>query len=188
MLDNTAKLSDIITELQNLEGINQKADLVSVIGSPAQSTDTIATLIADIQSNKNNLATNLTNKGQSASGTNTLANLINLVNNLADVGSKRYATGTFVGVAYNLATVSGLAFKPSMVTYYTSNQLGFFSTAKVYFTSVMTDAYGVEIQKPSTTIGHNDMYSANATNYTLNNDGFSCLPIVSGTFNWKAWE
>ena len=31
MLDSTAKLNDIITELQSLEGINQKADLKSAL-------------------------------------------------------------------------------------------------------------------------------------------------------------
>jgi hypothetical protein len=53
MLDNTAKLSDIITELQNLEGINQKADLKSALiskGISASDTDSMSTLISKVNS------------------------------------------------------------------------------------------------------------------------------------------
>lgn len=52
-MDNTAKLSDIITELQALEGINQKADLKSALvakGISVSDTDSMADLISKVNS------------------------------------------------------------------------------------------------------------------------------------------
>lgn len=53
-LDNTAKISDIITTLQNLEGINQKADLKSALvakGISVADTASIADMINIVNSN-----------------------------------------------------------------------------------------------------------------------------------------
>lgn len=53
-MDNTAKLSDIISALQTMEGINQKADLKSVLvnkGVNALDTDDMATLIGYVSNN-----------------------------------------------------------------------------------------------------------------------------------------
>jgi len=53
MLDSTAKLNDIITELQSLEGINQKADLKSALvakGVSASDTDSMADLVSKVNS------------------------------------------------------------------------------------------------------------------------------------------
>lgn len=55
-LENTASIKDIITSLQSMEGINAKADLASVVGSPATAEDTMATMVNHIQSAKNELA------------------------------------------------------------------------------------------------------------------------------------
>lgn len=55
-LDNTTSIKDIITTLQSVEGINAKADLASVVGSPATADDAMVTITNTIQQAKNDLA------------------------------------------------------------------------------------------------------------------------------------
>ncbi|MHB8034714.1 hypothetical protein CF069_12400 [Clostridium botulinum] len=53
MLDNTAKISEIITALENMQGLNQKADLKSALiakGINASDTDGVSNLIAKLNS------------------------------------------------------------------------------------------------------------------------------------------
>ncbi|ABS41527.1 hypothetical protein [Clostridium botulinum] len=53
MLDNTAKIGEIITALENMQGLNQKADLKSALiakGINALDTDGVANLIAKLNS------------------------------------------------------------------------------------------------------------------------------------------
>jgi hypothetical protein len=56
-----AKIADIIASLTESTGINQKVELADVIGLPALPTDSIATQVAILQSNRQTLitATNL---------------------------------------------------------------------------------------------------------------------------------
>jgi len=56
-----------------------KTDIASVIGSPATSGDTFTQLKTHIQTSKNDLATNLTAKGQTSAGTETLDALVDKV-------------------------------------------------------------------------------------------------------------
>lgn len=119
-LDNTAKLSDIITAMQGLTGLDQKSNLVSVIGSPATATDDMATIISRLQTLKNTGATNLTAKGQTATGTETLQSLIDKIGTMT-LG-KKFATGTLGQTATN-QTISGLTFTPTLIllAYATTN-------------------------------------------------------------------
>lgn len=87
-MDNTAKISDIITTLQELEGINQKADLKSALvskGVDALDTDNMADLISKLNS----------------------ANLV--------LNGKKFATSTGTTDSGGNMTVSGLAFRPRYV-------------------------------------------------------------------------
>lgn len=105
-----------------------KTNIANVIGSPATTSDTFAQLVSRITTNKSNLATNLTNKGQSASASETLAALIAKVANINT--GKKWATGTLTSgsqllpftLASNLTVANlvpiecqGLAFRPSVV-------------------------------------------------------------------------
>lgn len=125
-LDNTASIKDIITSLQSMEGINAKADLASVVGSPAQDTDTMATIIGHIQVAKNELAMKMNGD---AKGTDPLQKLIG---ELA-IG-KKWALGTFTHVDQQQGhTITGLGFRPSVVVgydtsgYITGRAGGFFA-------------------------------------------------------------
>lgn len=71
---------------------NGKSLIANVVGNPLLATDTFQQQHDKIQTLKNTFATNLTNKEQSASGTESLNNLINKVANI-NVG-KRWASGT----------------------------------------------------------------------------------------------
>ena len=59
-----------------------KTSIATVVGSPTLSNDTFPKIKNDIQIQKNNLATNLTNKGQSSVGTETLKSLVDKVVNI----------------------------------------------------------------------------------------------------------
>lgn len=70
-----------------------KTGLASVIGSPATAADSFGTLNGLVQTDKNTLASNLTAKGVSAAGTETLAGLVGKVANVPTSTFKSY-TGT----------------------------------------------------------------------------------------------
>ncbi|GED59381.1 hypothetical protein ABER61_16095 [Brevibacillus formosus] len=112
-LPSTASIKDIITSLQTMECINQKADLASVVGSPAASTDDVATIITKIQNAKNTLAANITAKGTVASGSESVQTLVNKVGLLS--GVKKWASGTISTDANGNLTVTGLGFMPSVI-------------------------------------------------------------------------
>ena len=92
---------------------NGKSSIAAVIGSPATSGDTFATLANHIQNAKNTMATNLTNKGTSASGTETLQSLADKIANVNT--GKPFATGSlsFYTVGSDVAVeTSVLGFTP----------------------------------------------------------------------------
>jgi hypothetical protein len=115
---STASVAEIITKLQDLEVINSKADLVSVVGSPAVNTDPLADIIADIQTAKTSLAAKLSAGGITATNTEALQSLVGK----ATIG-KEWASGTQAVSNYmqqyyyqiGPLTVSGLSFTPSLV-------------------------------------------------------------------------
>lgn len=109
-LDNKASIKDIITSLQNLEGINAKAELASVIGSPMTDEDTMSKMVNQIQTSKNELAGKI---GEGAEGTEPLQSLVDKVY----VGMKM-ANGTFINPPddiYPQGTIRGLDFEPKVV-------------------------------------------------------------------------
>ena len=106
-LDNTAKLADIIAALQTMEGINAKAELASVVGSPANADDTMATINRVIQGAKNTLAAKM---DDGSSGAEPLEALIEKL----FVG-KKWASGTVASSNATFLEITGLTFKPSTI-------------------------------------------------------------------------
>lgn len=76
---------------------NGKTDIASVIGSPATAGDTFTQLKTHIQNSKDELATNLTSKGQSSTGAEALAILITKIQNINT--GKGFASGTVTSTA-----------------------------------------------------------------------------------------
>lgn len=107
-LDNTASIKDIITSLQNMEGISAKADLASVVGSPASADDTMVTIVNHIQTSKNKGATNLSAKEVPANGNESLDSLMTKIGQIET--GKKWASGTSTSIGYIL-DVSGLDFR-----------------------------------------------------------------------------
>ncbi|GAA4704071.1 hypothetical protein [Brevibacillus fulvus] len=111
-LPSTATIKDIIAALQTMEAVNQKADLAAVVGSPAVSTDDVATIITKLQNAKNTLATNINTQGlNTANGSESLSSLAGKV---AAIPVKRSANGNLMRQA-NSTVVTGLGFKPRVV-------------------------------------------------------------------------
>jgi hypothetical protein len=92
---------------------NHKSSLANSLGS-GSSADSLQTLVSTrLQELKNTLATNLTNKGQTANGSETLLSLINKVANVNT--GKKWATGTVASDSSGMVTVNGLNFKPTVI-------------------------------------------------------------------------
>lgn len=107
--------TDVQSCLQNLFTFadNGKKNIATVIGSPLTSTDTFDSMKSKIQTLKNTFASNLTSKGQSSSGSDTLNNLINKIANIST--GKKSAFGVNYPISYKEFSISGLDFKPSIV-------------------------------------------------------------------------
>lgn len=175
-LDNTAKLSDIISFLQALEGINQKADLVSVLGSPAVGTDDFATLIGRIQTEKNTFATNLATKGQAAIGTEAFSALVGKVGSI--IIGKKWASGSgnVSGGSPWTLTATGLTFTPTIVII--RNTVG-----SPPYHSYCPSIYGSSWNRGNTVVTTSGTFSVSSS-------GFVATLGVTGTplCNWLAIE
>jgi hypothetical protein len=176
---------------------NGKEDIASVIGNPATNEDTFTQLKTHIQNSKNTLATNLTNKGQSSIGTETL---LDLVAKVASVNTgKKFATGQFGALFPNSPqTVLGLAFKPSLVIIYlqTGGDAESFTTiSDAYFSQ---DAYGNKIyasnvyRQTNTPSWYNyRAISLSDANYKIISNGFvftSLNDLSQSIYKWIAIE
>lgn len=205
-LDNTAKIADIISLLQSVQGTNQRADLASVIGSPAVGTDPVATLIGMLQTDKNNMASRLVGFGESAAGTESMDSLVAKIPNTprkkiasgvvtaeGDVSAVIYADGSNTSATFTKIQVTGLDFLPSKIIALATG-LSTDRNTVVYFDSPLNGSN-------NGTIGVTWGYTANVatrnianirkdgTHSFVNNGGFR-LPVVSpGTvYTWWAFE
>jgi hypothetical protein len=173
---------------------NGKTDIASVIGSPATSGDTFTQLKTHIQNRKNELATNLSAKGQASVGTETLDALVDKVA-LVNTG-KKFASGTVTssasqlsytwadgsGTNYAYVTVTGLLFQPSYILLKDAS----------HDRSTVYDARFVDTHK--ITIGTNRSTNLYKTvqiqaNAYVNATSFR-LPVgaLSTQFEWVAYE
>ncbi|MGO0058663.1 hypothetical protein ACTID9_01115 [Brevibacillus fluminis] len=199
-LPSTASIKDIIAALQAMEAINQKADLVSVVGSPALSTDDVATIISKLQTAKNTLAANITTQGTSATGTESLSALAAKVT----VGSsvRRWASGTGTTDSGAILNVSGLAFKPSVIILKmkagTNNYRKIFHDASSgNFDASTGGTWPIEVAWESwydPGNGYNPAMNwygtlSNNDKFTITSNSFSThCPVASASVSWFAYE
>ncbi|WP_318549305.1 phage tail protein [Geobacillus thermoleovorans] len=157
---------------------NGKSSIAAVIGSPATSGDTFSQLQTHIQNAKNTMATNLTAKGVSASGTEALQVLASKIENVNT--GKRWAKGTSFmpnGSPYSF-TVSGLNFTPKTVIAVATGD---------------TTGYGMAVAKDLSAYSKNPSWFLNTpTNATLtiNSDGFTLFSAgrYGVNYDWIAFE
>lgn len=186
--NTVAAINELFTNANSL-----KSDWAGVIGSPLSSTDTSAQLKSKTQTIKNTLATNLTNKGQSSVGTETLDALAAKVANVST--GKKYATGNATSassteffykadgtqVPLYSVTVGGISFKPSHIVLFKYN------TSDPYPVSYDKD-YIINNGNGVISIGTADGYRDQVPAY-INTTGFK-LPVPASNTNyvWKAFE
>lgn len=195
-LNTTAKenLVSAVNELFTFAN-DGKSKWSSVIGSPLVSGDTFAQMQTKTQTIKNTLATNLTAKGQSSVGTETLTALADKVANV--VTGKKFAEGTATGSSSELSftryqgtsmnrlylTVSGLAFTPSYILIRKINQDNF----SVSYDSRRPNNNTITIQDSETS---GSIFKSTGSAY-VNSTGFR-LPVSNNEFNasyqWIAVE
>lgn len=113
-LDNNAKISDIINSLEDMQGINQKAELASVIGAPATASDNIATQITKLQGAKDTFADKI-----GVDNTTPLQAMADVL----EIG-KSVKIGSVFMPNSNAITVTDIPFKPSVIVLRTSNNMG----------------------------------------------------------------
>lgn len=167
-LDNSAKIGDIIMALEGMQAINQKAELASVIGSPATATDNIATQITKIQDAKDVIATKT---GQE----NTLP-LLELANGI-NIGFN-FKTGDY-GRNGSSLVVDDLDFRPKIVVARQVPSSGLFNYCVVYVdTSVFNPNTGTLNFKISTGQQNGDM--------VITDNGFSTNLPSNQDYTWIA--
>lgn len=177
-LDNTASIKDIITSLEDMQGINAKADLASVIGSPATANDSMATMINTIQQAKNDLADKTEQDNTEP--------LQTLVNNM--VVGKKWASGTSMANSNKMFHVTGLPFYPSIIAIGLNSSN---STACLYWEDVFSkdkyltttnNGYSGFFSTGTSTQGENVMITQGE--FKLYNPGFDTYNV----YTWIAFE
>lgn len=192
-LDNTASIKDIITSLEDMQGINAKADLASVVGSPATADDSMATIVNKIQQAKNDLA-DKTEQDRAEP-------LQTLVNNM--VVGKKWASGTTVSSPDRVTfrhidnstdtqftvEVSDLGFIPSFI--FLTSQTGGVDGITTYYKKVADTDDVVTVSTFSGTSKTQTVYfyQAQRSPAYVNDEGF-LLPAnrIEQEYLWFAFE
>ncbi|GCD83658.1 hypothetical protein PTHTG4_27220 [Parageobacillus thermoglucosidasius] len=147
--------------------INHKTSLANSLGSGSGS-DSLQTLVnTRLQGLKNTLATNLTNKGQTANGSETLLSLINKVANVNT--GKRWASGSGVPTG-NVLTVTNLSFTPR-------------------YAIAIVNGYVAANYEGTTSVFSNSVNSYIANTYIhFRTNGLDIYFPTSGSISWIAFE
>ena len=178
-LETNAKLSDVISVMNDMQGINQKAELASVIGSPATASDNMATQITKLQTAKNTLATNIASKGVVASDSDSLTTLADNVSQI--VTGKKYAEGIYYTDGTTTLTVTGLDFRARVIHWYIG---GTYLYQGFYNADINTSWY----------VKYASAYSDNDSKYgssgvTVTDTGFTVdIGHYSSSVKWFAFE
>ncbi|MDT3416185.1 hypothetical protein QO009_002053 [Brevibacillus aydinogluensis] len=175
-LPSTATIKDIITALQTMECINQKADLAAAVGSPASVSDDVATIISKLQNAKNTLAAYLNAKGGSAAGNESVQSLADKVGTLP---VKKWASGNLMRQA-NSTVVSGLGFRPRVVIASTLSSNGNRYSVRALFQDSTELTFANAIGGPF------EVTSLDANGFTLKTDA-SSISFPNAIY-WFAYE
>lgn len=183
LLDNTTSIKDIITSLQNMQGINAKADIASVVGAPATADDSVATITNTVQQAKDDLADKT---GQV--NTEPLQTLVDKMvvgkkwaSGLAEVkvGSLSKSGGSLTNQP--VIEVTGLDFRPSIIIVPYGPTMG--STRYIQSETQGGNEIFAE--------GSNEWYLAQVGSAYVNYGGFcikSPTSYTSGSRKWWAFE
>ena len=186
---------------------NGKTSIANVVGKVTGS-NTHAQIASEIQTDKNTMATNITSKGITANGTETLASLAGKVGQIsvASLGGRKFATNTTsssssatsftyldgsTGTFYYLS-VNGLSFKPTLII-----AIGWDNSLRRNLT-ITYDELGLtsnNYPKVARLLDSSDSptryetytFKADVSSASVYNGGFT-LPSGSGTYTWFAFE
>lgn len=170
-------LNELFTNANSL-----KSDWAGVVGSPLLANDTSAQMKSKTQTIKNTLATNLSAKGQSSSGTEALTALVNKVANVNT--GKKFATGT-TAISKTSVNVTGLSFRPTIIVLLLDSS-GDNDMGGMY---VARNEYGNLSMNNINFYRANNLFGLNP--FTVTSNGFSFLwghSSGSGLFRWIAIE
>ena len=173
MLDNKAKIKDIIASLQESEGINQKAELKSILvdkGITVEDTDNMASIVSKVNE--------LVKLSDTCIPTNIKKDInINGVIGTLDIeslGGKKWASGYIDSVNNSSFTIDNLEFSPSLVV------VTMYYAGGMHITARMGSIYSILTGNGSSQL--NQTYVSN-----LRNNGFSFFSEYSLTsISWIA--
>lgn len=173
-LPSNAKVSDVINLLNDTQGVNQKLELASVVGSPATANDNIATQIGILQDAK----TIITSKIQVPSNTP-----FSVIASTLQVGS-RVASGVKNGNNLSISE-NGLNFRPSIVLIKrldsTPNQEAAMYISRQKYTNLEVDARAFVLTTNNTPTAS---FTITDTGFTFSAQGIN----NAGMYLWIAVE
>lgn len=173
-----AAINELFTNANSL-----KSDWAGVIGSPLLNTDTSAQLKSKTQTIKDTFATNLTNKGQTSTGAETLTALVAKIPNINT--GKRYVKGSSTSSSGGVVSVSGLAFRPKVIIVaMDASASGSATPVGLYSEDVLNRTNNINFCVNF----YNSSISSNA--FAVNSNGFSFASGISSAslFNYIAYE
>lgn len=196
MLDNKAKISDIIASLQESEGINQKAELKSILvdkGITVEDTNDMASIVSKINGLVKLSDTCIPENIRKDVNINGIIGTLDL----ESLGGKKWASGSVQVNSSSMTIQASLSFKPSVI--YSFKQVyagtnygmeGFLETVYIDLSSIgakQTVLSADSLQQGNTSAIYH-YYNIDGSNYYVTTAGFK-LPVTgSGTTNWIAIE
>lgn len=185
------------------------ASLIGIEDSANQFTATtvegaLTELFTSVSNGKNQVANAITQKGQTASGSDTFAQLATAIGNI--VTGKAWASGSIASNTSNelfntlsgttetmlSINVSGIAFKPSIIIAYTNIDNSFFIS--LFLPTTFDTRYAKETIKvtsfsdsPTNSMSYN--LKGDVAPVSISNSGFK-IPVgkFSGVYKWVAFE
>lgn len=104
-LPNTATIQDVIGKLEELQGFNQKTELASVIGLPAEPDDNIAEQILKLQGVKDDLAGKV-----GLSNTDAIQAMVDAISS-----GRNVSIGNATRASSTSLNITGIPFRPKIV-------------------------------------------------------------------------
>lgn len=178
--------TDAFNTLINTSLDSKRDELANDLG--ASTSLTLHALLNNTSGNalqhlKNQLATNLSNKGQTATGTETLASLVGKVANITT--GKKWASGTQNSSSSNKLDVTGLAFRPSIILAYFDDRTG--STQLLWYSMILANL--IAARTIYGYVGAATSGNWTDTNTLVTSNGFTIYCAVQfKEYTWMAFE
>lgn len=164
---------------------NGQKSINAVIGSPVLSGDTYVETSSKLQILKSTMASNLTSKGQSSVGTESLTGLIDKIPNIST--GKKWASGAITQTE-NLVSIRGLTFKPKIVILTGVSTSDSNKTTRMVYVDDSMVSISLYNNVVNRTMVRSDATTSVSPAGTMFSDGFEMTFPSRGNTQWIAYE